>query len=94
MLVPIVAGSDKTTVSVATGHQEFHPVYAGVGNMDNSMRRTHSLGLEPIALLPIPKSGFMFHIVDCRLNNLLQLAESTERKLYFKRFAGNSTIRV
>ena len=35
MLVPIVAGSDKTTVSVATGHQEFHPVYAGPGNVDN-----------------------------------------------------------
>ncbi|EIW82007.1 hypothetical protein CONPUDRAFT_152895 [Coniophora puteana RWD-64-598 SS2] len=27
MFVPIVAGSDKTTVSVATGHQEFHPVW-------------------------------------------------------------------
>ncbi|KAJ7106760.1 hypothetical protein C8R44DRAFT_545237, partial [Mycena epipterygia] len=25
--VPIVAGSDKTTVSVATGHQEYHPVW-------------------------------------------------------------------
>ncbi|KAH9007664.1 hypothetical protein EDB84DRAFT_1591306 [Lactarius hengduanensis] len=27
MFVPIIAGSDKTTVSVATGHQEYHPVY-------------------------------------------------------------------
>jgi len=27
MFVPVVAGSDKTTVSVATGHQEYHPVY-------------------------------------------------------------------
>ena len=58
MLVPIVAGSDKTTVSVATGHQEFHPVYAGPGNMDNVTRWSHSLGLQPIALLPIPKSEF------------------------------------
>jgi hypothetical protein len=27
MFVPVVVGSDKTTVSVATGHQEYHPVY-------------------------------------------------------------------
>jgi hypothetical protein len=27
MFVPVVASSDKTTVSVATGHQEYHPVY-------------------------------------------------------------------
>lgn len=56
MLVPILAGSDKTTVSVATGHQEFHPVYSGAGNITNTMRRSRALGLEPVALLPIPKS--------------------------------------
>ncbi|KAI0072076.1 hypothetical protein K474DRAFT_1686802 [Panus rudis PR-1116 ss-1] len=27
MLCPIILGADKTTVSVATGHTEFHPVY-------------------------------------------------------------------
>jgi Plavaka transposase len=37
MLVPVIAGSNKTMVSVATGHQEFYPVYAGVGNLDNTM---------------------------------------------------------
>ncbi|KAH9045837.1 hypothetical protein EDB84DRAFT_1633687 [Lactarius hengduanensis] len=30
MFVPIIAGSDKTTVSVATGHQEYHPVYVSL----------------------------------------------------------------
>ena len=63
MLVLIVASSDKTTVSVVTGHQEFHPVYAGPGNVDNVMRRLHSLGLQPIALLPIPKSEFTYLLV-------------------------------
>jgi hypothetical protein len=58
MLVPIVIGSDKTTVSVATGHQEFHPVYIGAGNIHNTMRRSHGLGMQPVALLPIPKSMF------------------------------------
>ncbi|KAI9440158.1 hypothetical protein BJY52DRAFT_1206918 [Lactarius psammicola] len=27
MFVPIIAGSDKTTVSIATGNQEYHPVW-------------------------------------------------------------------
>ena len=56
MLVPIIAGSDKTTVSVATGHQEYHPLYIGAGNITNTMRRSHAVGMEPVALLPIPKS--------------------------------------
>lgn len=56
MLVPIIAGSDKTTVSVATGHQEYHPLYISTGNITNTMRRSHAVGMEPVALLPIPKS--------------------------------------
>ena len=31
MLVPIILGSDKTTVSVATGHNEYWPVYLSIG---------------------------------------------------------------
>ena len=69
MLVPIIAGSDKTTVSIATGHQEFHPVYAGPGNVDNVTRRSHLLGLQPIALLPIPKSEFICLFVQVSLTN-------------------------
>ncbi|KAH9161675.1 hypothetical protein EDB89DRAFT_1861472 [Lactarius sanguifluus] len=56
MFVPIVAGSDKTTVSVATGGQEYHPVYASLGNITNTTRRGHGNGVTPIAFLPIPKS--------------------------------------
>ncbi|TBU36576.1 hypothetical protein BD309DRAFT_995548 [Dichomitus squalens] len=56
MLVPVVLGADKTTVSVATGHQEFHPVYASAGNVDNSMRRAHGEAVIPVAFLPIPKT--------------------------------------
>ncbi|KIY65261.1 hypothetical protein CYLTODRAFT_400697 [Cylindrobasidium torrendii FP15055 ss-10] len=53
--MPVVAGSDKTTVSVATGHQTFHPVYQGLGNLDNLARRAHGQGIIPTAFLPIPK---------------------------------------
>ncbi|KAH9992964.1 hypothetical protein BJV74DRAFT_795662 [Russula compacta] len=60
MFVPVVAGSDKTTVSVATGHQEFHPVYMSPGNITNIARRAHGNGLLPVAFLPIPKSKVFF----------------------------------
>ena len=56
MLVPVMGGSDKTTVSVATGYQEYHPVYASVGNISNTARRAHGNGVIPVAFLPIPKS--------------------------------------
>ena len=56
MLVPVFAGSDKTTVSVTTGHQEYHPVYASAGNISNTARRGHGNAVIPVAFLPIPKS--------------------------------------
>ena len=56
MLVPVIAGSDKTTVSVATGHQEYHPVYISPGIFTNTARRGHGNAVLPVAFLPIPKS--------------------------------------
>ncbi|KAH9996959.1 hypothetical protein BJV74DRAFT_877360 [Russula compacta] len=56
MFVPIVAGSDKTMVSVATGHQQYHPVYMSPGNLTNVARRSHGNALLPVAFLPIPKT--------------------------------------
>ncbi|KAI9507792.1 hypothetical protein F5148DRAFT_1276064 [Russula earlei] len=57
MLVPIFSGSDKTTVPVATGNQEYHPVYASAGNISNTARRGHGNAVMPIAFLPIPKTS-------------------------------------
>ncbi|KAI9449194.1 hypothetical protein BJY52DRAFT_1206414 [Lactarius psammicola] len=57
MFVPIVAGSDKTTVSVATGHQEYHPIYISLGNLTNTARRAHGNSVLPVAFLPIPKTS-------------------------------------
>ncbi|KAF7354503.1 C2H2-type domain-containing protein [Mycena venus] len=56
MFVPVVGGSDKTTVSVGTGHQEYHPVYSSPGNLTGIARRAHSNGVLPAAFLPIPKT--------------------------------------
>ncbi|KAJ7150481.1 hypothetical protein C8R43DRAFT_1127959 [Mycena crocata] len=54
--VPVVAGSDKTTVSVATGHQEYHPVYVSPGVITGIARRAHGNGVLPGAFLPITKT--------------------------------------
>ncbi|KAF8266366.1 hypothetical protein EI94DRAFT_1492495, partial [Lactarius quietus] len=54
MLIPVVASSDKTTVSVATGHQEYHPIYVSLGNITNTARHGHGNGIVAIAFLPIP----------------------------------------
>jgi hypothetical protein len=56
MFVPVVAGSDKTTVLVVTGHQKYHPVYMSPGNSTNIARRSHGNALLPVAFLPILKS--------------------------------------
>ncbi len=54
-LMPIILGADKTTVSVATGNQEFHPLYMSLGNITNDMRRAHREAVVPIGFLAIPK---------------------------------------
>ena len=49
--IPVVSGSDKTTVSVATRHQ----VYQSPGSFTNTGCWAHGLGLMPVVFLPIPK---------------------------------------
>ncbi|KAJ7723744.1 hypothetical protein DFH07DRAFT_759380 [Mycena maculata] len=56
MYTPIFFGSDKTTVSVATGDVEYHPAYISLGNPRNNMRRAHRNAVMPFAFLAIPKS--------------------------------------
>ncbi|KAJ7440651.1 hypothetical protein B0H11DRAFT_2292790 [Mycena galericulata] len=56
MYTPIFFGSDKTTVSVATGDVEYHPAYLSLGNPHNNMRRAHRNAVMPFAFLAIPKS--------------------------------------
>ncbi|KAF8815686.1 hypothetical protein BYT27DRAFT_7224843 [Phlegmacium glaucopus] len=56
MFVPIVLGSDKTTMSVGTGDIEYHPLYFSIGNVHNNVRRAHRNALVPIGFLAIPKT--------------------------------------
>ena len=56
MFVPIILGSDKTTVSVATGNNEYWPIYISTGNVHNCARRGHGQAVNLLGFLPIPKS--------------------------------------
>ncbi|KAI0005846.1 hypothetical protein BJV74DRAFT_792317 [Russula compacta] len=56
MFVPVIAGSDKTTVSITMGHQEYQSVYMSPGNLSNIARQAHGNALLPVAFLPIPKT--------------------------------------
>ena len=55
MYVPFILGSDKTTVSVATGQNEYYPLYVSLGNVHNGVRRAHRGAVHVLAFLAIAK---------------------------------------
>ena len=63
MFIPIILGSDKTTVSVATGHSEYWPLYASIGNIHNNVRHAHGSGLVLVGFLAIPKSNRSYLVI-------------------------------
>lgn len=63
-LAPIILGSDKTTVSVATGNNEFYPLYASTGLVHNSIRRAHRNAVTVLGFLAIPKSMCTLHLIE------------------------------
>ena len=56
MLVPIILGSDKTTVSVVTGQHDYYPLYLSISNTHNNTQRAHQNAVVLLAFLAIPKS--------------------------------------
>ena len=86
MLVPVIAGSDKTTVSVATGHQEYHPVYVSLGNITNTARCGHGNGVVPIAFLPIPKGMWLFASWRLMLRGSFQASRRQRKRSDFQIF--------
>ncbi|KIK80294.1 hypothetical protein PAXRUDRAFT_15860 [Paxillus rubicundulus Ve08.2h10] len=57
MFVPIILGSDKTTVSIATGQNDYWPVYLSIGNIHNNVRRAHHNAVALLGFLAIPKAA-------------------------------------
>ena len=58
MIVPFILGSDKTMVSVGTGHTEYYPLYGSPRNIYNSVCCAHKNVVTIIGFLAIPKSNF------------------------------------
>ncbi|KAI6141212.1 hypothetical protein BKA82DRAFT_4331739 [Pisolithus tinctorius] len=57
-LIPIILGSDKTTVSVATGQTNYYPLYLSIGNVRNTVRRAHC---SAVVLLEIILCGDKYY---------------------------------
>ncbi|PSR75093.1 hypothetical protein PHLCEN_2v9329 [Hermanssonia centrifuga] len=56
ILVPVISGSNKTTVSVRTGQNKYYPLYLSIGNIQNRICHAHQNAVVPVAFLAIPKS--------------------------------------
>jgi len=99
MYCPIILGSDKTMVSVATGHVEYHPLYLSIGNPYNTVRCAHCNAVIPIVFLAIPKCMSLLPYFHLR-NNLnwiknmctIQMIVATMKVLLFKSSSDNYII--
>ncbi|KAF8805362.1 hypothetical protein BYT27DRAFT_7243409 [Phlegmacium glaucopus] len=63
---PTILGSDKTTVLVATGQNEYYPLYLSNGLVHNNVRRAHRNALTLIAFLAIPKRMVSSDALDAK----------------------------
>lgn len=46
---------------MATGHNEYWPIYLSIGNIHNNLRRAHRNGLVLLGFLTIPKCKYILH---------------------------------
>ena len=87
MLVPIISSSNKTTVSVMTGYQEYHPVYQSPGVITNTARRAHGNAVLPVAFLLIPKSQLLWFLAFANIMSINTTANKHQwKRPEFQRF--------
>ncbi|KAG1764199.1 hypothetical protein EDD22DRAFT_979086 [Suillus occidentalis] len=55
--IPIILGSNKTTVSVATGQNNYYPLYLSIGNVHNNIQHAHRDALVLVGFMAIPKTN-------------------------------------
>lgn len=82
IFVPVILGSDKTTVSVATGQHEYHPVYLSIGNARNHIRRAHKDALVLIGFLPIPKGEYLLAVSTIMSHRLIGARKDTDNETF------------
>jgi Plavaka transposase len=63
MFVPLILGSDKTTVSVATGYNEYYPLYMSIGKVQNHIRHAHWNVVSLLGFLAIPKGKILLDFI-------------------------------
>ncbi|KIK74371.1 hypothetical protein PAXRUDRAFT_790967, partial [Paxillus rubicundulus Ve08.2h10] len=54
--IPMILGSNKTTVSVATGQNDFYLLYLSIGDVWNNVHCAHRNALVLIGFLAMPKT--------------------------------------
>lgn len=69
MYCPIILGSNKTTVSVGTGHVQYHPMYLSIRNPHNTLWHAHR---NAIAFLTISKCVYSSNILKPLSHNAFQ----------------------
>ncbi|KAG2030481.1 hypothetical protein BDR03DRAFT_936643 [Suillus americanus] len=91
MFVPVILGSDKTTVSMATGQNDFYPLYISTGNLHNNAHHAHKESVSLVGFLSIPQTerdhdmtdefrGFRQHIFHASLKAILETFRHTMEK--------------
>jgi hypothetical protein len=58
MFVPIILGSDKTTVLVGAGNNEYWPLYMSISNINNNVQCAHQNGVVLLGFLAILKGKY------------------------------------
>ncbi|KAG8212971.1 hypothetical protein J3R82DRAFT_11350 [Butyriboletus roseoflavus] len=53
--IPIILSSNKTTVTMGTGQQDYWPVYISIRNLHNNIWQAYGSGVELLAFMAIPK---------------------------------------
>ena len=69
-LVPVILSSDKTTVSVTTGQNDYWPLNISIGNIHNNVQQGHRNGVTLLGFLADPKSKPTIH-TKCKYINYI-----------------------
>lgn len=75
IFMPIILGSDKTTMSIGTGNNAYYPLYLSIRNVCNHIRHAHRDALVLVGFLAIPKSRFDFLIPHMNTYHTIHLAK-------------------
>ena len=74
-LISTILGSDKMTISIATGHMCYWPLYLSIGNIHNNIHCGHWNGVVLLGFLAIPKSVLLIFDLCFFCTHTLPLAD-------------------